>query len=99
MSLANSSLLEGESLPSRWSDDEHESIRVCAITDRFESTVGVLWMSTMKLGFLMKFTQKRSGRQLDFQACTTSGSAMLNIKAASSRMSNIHLIETAIGFN
>ena len=81
-------------LPSRGSDEEHESISVCAITDRFESIVAVLLMSTMKLGFLIKLTQNRSGKQLDFQACTTSGSIMLYITAASSSKSNIHLTET-----
>jgi hypothetical protein len=36
----------------------------------FENKLTVLLTSKMKSGFLMKFTQKRRGRQLDFQACT-----------------------------
>ena len=42
ISLAKRSLLEGESLPSRCSAVEHESMKVCAMTDRHESTVAVL---------------------------------------------------------
>lgn len=62
ISFAKSNLFEGESLPSLWSEVEHESINVWAITDKHESTVGVLSMSNMKSGFLMKFTQNLNGR-------------------------------------
>lgn len=62
ISLANSSLLDGESLPSLWSFIEHESINVWAITDKHESTVGVLLISNMKSGFLIKFTQNLNGK-------------------------------------
>lgn len=60
--LANSNLLLGESLPRRCSVVEQASINVCAITLRQASTVDVLFMSKMKSGFFMKFTQNRRGR-------------------------------------
>lgn len=62
MSFAKRSLFEGESLPSLWSEVEHESINVWAITDKQESTVAVLSISNMKSGFFMKFTQNLNGR-------------------------------------
>lgn len=62
MSFAKRSLFEGESLPSLWSEVEHESINVWAITDKHESTVVVLSISNMKSGFFMKFTQNLNGR-------------------------------------
>lgn len=55
--FANNSLLDGESFPSRCSAVEQASMNVCAITLKHASTVGVLLMSNMKSGFLMKFTQ------------------------------------------
>ncbi len=36
----------------------------------YKNELTVLLTSKIKSGFLMKFTQKRRGRQLDFQACT-----------------------------
>lgn len=60
--LANNNLLEGESFPSLCSVVEQASIKVCAITDKHESTVVVLLMSKIKSGFFIKFTQNRKGR-------------------------------------
>lgn len=57
MSLAYNNFELGESLPNRWSDVEHESINVCATTDRHESTIFDLCISNTKFGFLIKFTQ------------------------------------------
>ncbi len=37
-------------------------MNVCAMTERQESTDGVLLMSKMKSGFLMKLTQNLSGK-------------------------------------
>lgn len=62
MSLAYSSLLEGESLPRRCSEVEQESMKVWATTDRQASVMLFLWMSNTNWGFLITFTQKRSGR-------------------------------------
>lgn len=62
ISFANNNLFEGESFPSLWSEVEQESIKVCAITDKQESTVGVLSISNMKSGFFIKFTQNLNGR-------------------------------------
>lgn len=62
LTLANKSLLDGESLPSRCSVVEHASMKVCAITLRQASAVAVLLISKMKSGFLIKFTQNLSGR-------------------------------------
>lgn len=62
MSLAYSSLVEGESLPRRCSEVEQESIKVCATTDRQASVMLLLWMSNTNWGFLITFTQKRRGR-------------------------------------
>ena len=44
-------------LPNRWSDVEHESMNVCATTDKHESTIFDLCTSNTKFGFLIKFTQ------------------------------------------
>ena len=44
-------------LPNRWSDVEHESMNVCATTDKHESTIIDLCTSNTKFGFLIKFTQ------------------------------------------
>lgn len=62
MSLAYSSLLEGESFPSLCSEVEHESIKVWATTDKHASVMLLLWMSNTNWGFLITFTQNRSGR-------------------------------------
>uniref|UniRef100_A0A8C0Y831 Uncharacterized protein n=1 Tax=Cyprinus carpio carpio TaxID=630221 RepID=A0A8C0Y831_CYPCA len=60
--LSTHSLLEGESLPRRCSDVEHESMKVCATTDRQASVMLLLWMSNTNCGFLITFTQNRRGR-------------------------------------
>lgn len=44
-------------IPKRWSDVEHESMKVCATTDKHESTMFDLWISKTKFGFLIKLTQ------------------------------------------
>ena len=91
MSFANRSLLDGESFPSLCSEVEQASMKVWAMTDKQESTVGLLLISRMKSGFLMKLTQKRNGKLLDFQEVTTSGSVIPRVLAASSKTSKSHL--------
>jgi len=85
--------------PNLCSEVEHASIRVCAITDRLESSVGVLHTSSMKSGFFMKLTQNLSGKQFDFHACITSGSDIEWINADSSNKSKTHLTAARIQKN
>lgn len=54
--------LQSEILPNLWSDVEQESMKVCATTERQESTILDLWISNTKFGFFIKLTQNRSGR-------------------------------------
>ena len=91
MSLANNSLLDGESFPSLCSELEQASINVCAITPNDASTVIVLLISNIKSGFLIKFTQNLKGKQFDFQEWMTSGSVMPWSCASESRRSKSHL--------
>lgn len=54
--------LQSKTLPSLWSDVEQESMKVCATTERQESTILDLWISNTKFGFLIRLTQNRRGR-------------------------------------
>lgn len=54
--------MEGESLPRRCSEVEQESMKVWATTDKQASVMLLLWMSNTNWGFLITFTQKRSGK-------------------------------------
>jgi len=45
--------LQSKTLPSLWSDVEQESMKVCATTERQESTILDLWISNTKFGFLI----------------------------------------------
>lgn len=60
--FAKRSLLLGESFPKRCSVVAHASMNVCAMTLKQASTVGVLLISKMKSGFLIKLTQNRKGK-------------------------------------
>lgn len=54
--------MDGESLPRRCSDVEHESMKVWATTDKHASVILLLCISNTNCGFLITFTQNRKGK-------------------------------------